>query len=59
MSAGVLYVPSIICTIELQEESDIFANLQFLQNGKILSKETLFKNIRKEDSKKSRDPYFY
>ena len=73
LPAGIPHAPGTACAIELQEESDVFANLQALLNGKILSKDTLFKNIRKEDRErigesiilgqidweKSGDPYFY
>ena len=73
LPAGIPHAPGTACTIELQEESDVFANLQALLNNKILSKETLFRNIRKQDREglgenvvlgqvdweKSGDPYFY
>jgi len=71
--SGIPHAPGTACAIELQEESDVFANMQALLNGKIISKETLFKNIRKVDREKlgervilnqidwekSGDPYFY
>jgi len=73
LPAGIPHAPGTALTLELQEESDVFSNMQALVNGKILSKETLFRSISKEDRKKfgekillkqidwekSGDPYFY
>ncbi len=73
LPAGVLHAPGTALTIELQEDSDVFAMLQALVGGKIISKELLFKDVRKEDREKygeravlnqvdweiSGDPYFY
>ena len=71
--SGVLHAPGTALTIELQEDSDVFAMLQALVAGKIISKELLFKDVRKEDRdrygekiildqinwKISGDPFFY
>lgn len=73
LPSGVLHAPGTAVTIELQEESDVFAMLQALVAGKIISKELLFKDIRKKDREKygekiligqinweiCGDPYFY
>lgn len=73
LPSGVLHAPGTALTIELQEDSDVFAMLQALVAGKIISKELLFKDVRKEDREKygervilgqinweiSGDPYFY
>ncbi|MBC7333504.1 MAG: hypothetical protein H5T85_03440 [Actinobacteria bacterium] len=73
LPAGVLHAPGTALTIELQEDSDVFAMLQALVAGKIISKELLFKDVRKEDREKygekvildqinweiSADPFFY
>jgi hypothetical protein len=73
LPAGGLHGPGTALTIELQEDSDVFAMLQALVAGKIISKELLFKDIRKEDRaalgeravlnqvdwELSGDPYFY
>jgi hypothetical protein len=47
--AGVLHAPGSALTIELQEDSDVFAMLQALNAGKIISKELLWKNVRPSD----------
>lgn len=52
LPSGVLHGPGTAVTIELQEESDVSAMVQALVAGKIISKELLFKDIRKEDRKK-------
>lgn len=72
--SGVLHAPGSALTIELQEDSDVFAMMQArLGDGRIISKELLFKDVRPEDRKKygeriildmvdwetSGDPYFY
>ena len=73
LPAGGLHAPGTAVTIELQEDSDVFAMLQALVGGKIISKELLFKDVRKEDRaalgeravlnqvdwELSGDPYFY
>ena len=73
LPSGVLHGPGTALTIELQENSDVFAMLQALNAGKIISKELLFKDVRREDRKKygeriilnqidwkaNGDPYFY
>ena len=71
--SGVLHAPGSALTIELQEDSDVFAMLQALNAGRIISKELLWKDVRREDreSKGERfilelidwhenaDPYFF
>lgn len=73
LPAGGLHAPGTAVTIELQEDSDVFAMLQALVGGKIISKELLFKDVSKEDRaalgeravlnqvdwELSGDPYFY
>ena len=71
--AGTLHAPGTALTIELQEDSDVFAMMQADCGGKIISKDLLFKDVRKEDKEKygekiildmidwnvCGDPYFY
>jgi hypothetical protein len=45
----VLHAPGTALTIELQEDSDVFAMLQALNAGKIISKDLLFKDVTPED----------
>jgi len=73
LPAGIPHAPGSALTIEIQECSDIYGNLQALYMGKVMPKETLFCNIRKEDREilgekaiinqidwvKSGDPFFY
>ncbi|GAB4538007.1 MAG: hypothetical protein Kow0063_25430 [Anaerolineae bacterium] len=73
LPSGVLHAPGTALTIELQEDSDVFAMLQALVAGKIISKELLYKDVRPEDRQQrgervildhidwqvSGDPYFY
>ncbi|MGM0367501.1 MAG: hypothetical protein ACQEP2_02840 [Actinomycetota bacterium] len=73
LPSGILHAPGTAVTIELQEDSDVFAMLQALVAGKIISKELLYKDIRDIDREKyaekavldqinwkdSGDPYFY
>lgn len=73
LPAGIPHSPGTALTIELQEDSDVYGNLQALYRGKILSKETLFHDVRKADREKygerivleqldwekSTDPFFY
>jgi hypothetical protein len=47
--SGVLHAPGSALTIELQEDSDVFAMLQALNAGRIISKELLWKDVRAED----------
>ena len=47
--SGVLHAPGTALTIELQEDSDVFAMLQALNAGRIISKELLWKDVRAED----------
>ena len=71
--AGTLHAPGTALTIELQEDSDVFAMMQADCGGTIISKDLLFKDVRKEDKEKygekiileminweiCGDPYFY
>src|SRR5690606_12716940 len=71
--SGVTHAPGSALTIELQEDSDVFAMMQAKTGGKIIDKELLFKDVRKEDREKygekiilemidwetSGDPFFY
>lgn len=71
--SGVLHGPGSALTIELQEDSDVFAMLQALNGGEIISKELLWKDVRPEDREsegerfilelidweENGDPYFY
>jgi hypothetical protein len=71
--AGVLHAPGSALTIELQEDSDVFAMLQALNAGTIISKELLWKDVRASDREakgerfilelidwqENGDPYFY
>jgi hypothetical protein len=71
--AGILHAPGTAVTIELQEDSDVFAMCQALVAGKIIPKDLLFKDVTPQDRKKygeriildqvdwelSSDPYFY
>jgi hypothetical protein len=73
LPSGGLHAPGTALTIELQEDSDVFAMLQALNAGKIISKELLFKDVHPDDRKRlaerailnqidwelSGDPYFY
>ncbi len=54
LPSGVLHAPGTALTIELQEDSDVFAMLQALVAGKIISKDLLFKDVRPEDRKRAR-----
>ena len=47
--SGVLHAPGTALTVELQEDSDVFAMFQALNAGRIISKELLFKDVRPED----------
>jgi hypothetical protein len=71
--SGVLHAPGSALTIELQEDSDVFAMLQALNAGRIISKDLLWKDVRDEDRERhgerfilelidweaNGDPYFY
>jgi hypothetical protein len=73
LPSGILHAPGTALTIELQEDSDVYAILQALNAGKIVSKDLLFKDIRKDykdslgekaiidqiDWPANGDPYFY
>ncbi|MGE5411645.1 MAG: hypothetical protein ACM3MI_11860 [Clostridiales bacterium] len=71
--SGTLHAPGTALTIELQEDSDVFAMMQAKVGNNSINKELLFKDVRDEDRKKygekiileminwqvSSDPYFY
>ena len=71
--AGVPHAPGTALTLELQEDSDVFAVLQAMVAGEIIPKDLLFKDVRREDRDRygervilgqvnweaSGDPYFY
>ncbi|OQA23299.1 MAG: hypothetical protein BWY60_00032 [Actinobacteria bacterium ADurb.Bin346] len=73
LPSGVLHAPGTALTFELQEDSDVFAMLQAKNEGKMISKELLFKDVcddyRKTKGERaiieqinweeSGDPYFY
>jgi hypothetical protein len=73
LPSGVLHAPGTALTIELQEDSDVFAMLQALNAGKVISKELLYKDVTPEDRERlgeraileqidwelSGDPFFY
>jgi hypothetical protein len=73
LPSGVLHAPGTALTIELQEDSDVFAMLQARVAGDLISKELLFKDVTPEARKElgeravldqvnwevSGDPYFY
>ncbi|MBI4418150.1 MAG: hypothetical protein HY563_05190, partial [Ignavibacteriales bacterium] len=50
--AGILHAPGTALTVELQEDSDVFAMLQAKAGNRILSKDLLFKDVRLEDREK-------
>jgi hypothetical protein len=71
--SGVLHAPGTAVTIELQEDSDVLAMFQALNAGRVISKELLWKDVRREDRERygerfmlelldwerNGDPYFY
>ena len=71
--SGILHAPGTAITIELQEDSDVFAMLQARNGGRIISKELLWKDVRPADRERygerfilelidwegNGDPYFY
>ena len=71
--AGVLHAPGSALTIELQEDSDVFAMLQAVVDGTTISKELLWKDVCPEDREnmgerfilelidweENGDPYFF
>jgi hypothetical protein len=73
LPAGVPHAPGTALTVELQEDSDVFAVLQARVGGEILPKDLLFKDVRPQDRDRygervilgqvnwevSGDPYFY
>jgi hypothetical protein len=71
--SGVLHAPGTALTVELQEDSDVLAMFQALNAGRIISKDLLFKDVRRQDRERdgerfplgfvelqlNGDPYFY
>jgi hypothetical protein len=71
--SGVLHAPGSALTIELQEDSDVFAMLQAVVDGIPIAKELLWKDVRTSDREamgerfilelidweENGDPYFY
>ncbi|RKY51742.1 MAG: hypothetical protein DRP86_00265 [Candidatus Neomarinimicrobiota bacterium] len=71
--AGILHAPGSALTIELQEDSDVFAMLQARVGGQLISKDLLYKDVIFEEKVRlkekailemidwdlSGDPYFY
>jgi hypothetical protein len=55
--SGVLHAPGSAMTIELQEDSDVFAMLQALNAGRIISKELLWKDVRAQDRAEKGERY--
>jgi hypothetical protein len=53
--SGILHAPGSALTIELQEDSDVFAMLQAKAGGRSISKELLFKDVRPEDRQNYRE----
>lgn len=73
LPSGVLHAPGTALTLELQEDSDVFAMLQAKIGDQLTPKDLLFKDVSPEDKKRlgeravleqvnwevSGDPYFY
>jgi hypothetical protein len=73
LPAGGLHGPGTALTIELQEDSDVFAMLQAMNGGHLISKDLLWKDVHPDDRKRlgeravldqvnwelSGDPFFY
>lgn len=71
--SGILHAPGTALCFELQEDSDVLLMFQALNAGKIVSKDLLFKDVRREDRERygerfmlevidweaNCDPYFY
>jgi len=55
LPSGIPHAPGTALTLELQEDSDVFAMMQALNAGKIISKELLYKDVRREDRKRLRE----
>ncbi|HSD64362.1 MAG TPA: hypothetical protein VLB50_11205 [Ignavibacteriaceae bacterium] len=50
--SGTLHAPGSALTVELQEDSDVFAMMQAKVGNTLVSKELLWKDVRKEDREK-------
>ena len=57
VQSGLLHAPGTALTIELQEDSDVFAMLQAETNGMRISKELLWKDVRDEDRARHRERF--
>jgi hypothetical protein len=71
--SGILHAPGTALCFEMQEDSDVLLMFQALNAGKIVSKDLLFKDVRREDRERygdrfmlevidweaNCDPYFY
>ena len=71
--SGILHAPGTAVTIELQEDSDVFAMMQAFCGGKMISKDLLWKDVHPDDRaaqgeaavlaqvnwELSGDPFFY
>lgn len=71
--SGILHAPGTALCFEMQEDSDVLLMFQALNAGKIVSKDLLYKDVRREDREKygerfmlevidweaNCDPYFY
>ncbi len=55
LPSGIPHAPGTALTLELQEDSDVFAMMQALNAGKIISKDLLFKDVRKEDRERLKE----
>lgn len=57
LESGILHAPGTALTIELQEDSDVFAMLQALNAGKIISKQLLWKDVNPVDQARYGEKY--
>lgn len=57
LQSGMLHAPGTALTIELQEDSDVFAMMQALNAGRIISKELLWKDVNPEDREQYGERY--
>jgi hypothetical protein len=55
LPSGIPHAPGTAMTLELQEDSDVFAMMQALNAGKIISKELLYKDVRPEDRERAHE----
>lgn len=57
LPSGLLHAPGTALTIELQEDSDVFAMMQALNAGKIISKQLLWKDVHPDDRERYGEKY--